>query len=102
MTQYEEIQLQIAKRKTYYVLPDLLKMLVGLVKVSENNLKAACTLDIPSKVFLGAYQKLIPIEDLEKTEKEELWVYTKGLFPGAEKEELIKYCKVVYTYGEII
>jgi hypothetical protein len=68
-----------------------------IVKTGEKYLHAACTLDVPRKLFLKEYEKLPPIEKLSEEEKKDLKDYVIMNFKGKDKFWLIDTCKVIYT-----
>jgi hypothetical protein len=43
--------------------------------------------------------QLVPLEDLEPSEKAELWAEAVKLLPGADKEERIQACKAFHGLG---
>ena len=57
---------------------------------------------ISSQVFLSAYKKLSPIEEMPKKEKEEMKLYVRELFPDNTPEEKLNACKIIYTIGNLV
>lgn len=53
-------------------------------------------------VFLSAYKRLPPIEEMPEKEKAEMKAYVKELVPRGTVEELVNAAKIVYTIGNMI
>lgn len=57
---------------------------------------------LSSKVFLAAYKRLPPIEQMPEDEKKEMKAYVNDLFPEKNQEEKVNACKIIYTIGNIL
>lgn len=69
---------------------------------AENYLRCLCTGRISKIVFLAAYKKLPPIEEMPDHEKKEMKLYIHELLPGRTVEEKLDACKVLYSIGTLL
>lgn len=87
---------------------EILRWVARDIKASVTSFKIASNKVIKNEGLLmydhlTLYKKsLKPIEEMDKTEKTELWQTVKELFPGKEQKELIALCKVVYVIGNYL
>jgi len=81
----------------------LLDMYLGIFQEKgEASLISMCNCTVPSKIILEAYKKLLPIENLPKEQKEELWQYAKETYPNGDKETRLRFTKITYTIGNLL
>lgn len=68
-----------------------------MLKIIEMSLKYK----VFKECFRVIYNRMIPIEDLPKEEKQDLWDYVKQKFPNRKQNEKIQLCKSVYVMGSL-
>lgn len=61
-----------------------------------------CNLSLAQTLFLDAYKKLEPIENMPPDEKLDLKKYVHGMFPTKNVDFKLKAAKIIYTLGNLI
>ena len=84
---------------------EILHPFVQRSKESEDYMLKIIEMSLKYKVFKECfrviYNRMIPIEDLPKEEKQDLWDYVKQKFPNRKQNEKIQLCKSVYVMGSL-
>lgn len=82
---------------------DLIDMYLGLFQArGEPILIAICNCKVPSMVFLEAYKKFPPIEQMPEKEKKEIKLFVHKTFPSKTVEEKLEAAKITYTLGTLL
>jgi hypothetical protein len=71
-------------------------------KESEEYLKFLLESNVSRMVFMGKYNSLPPIEEMEEKEKKEMKLYVHELLPLKSVEEKLIACKMLYTIGTLL
>ena len=84
---------------------EILQPFVERSKESEDYMLKIIEMSLKYRVFKECfrvvYNRMTPIEDLPKDEKQDLWDYVKVKFPNRKQDEKIQLCKSVYVMGSL-
>jgi len=81
----------------------LIDMYLGIFQAGgEPVLKTICNLSVPSMIFLEAYKKLEPIENMPEREKKEMKQFVISMFPDKTTAEKLDCCRIIYTIGTLL
>lgn len=78
------------------------KYLNGFHLVGEPYLKTIANCPVPSRIVRFQYKKLPPIKSLSYSEKKELWLYAKEVYPDETKTFRVHFMQIVYTIGNYL
>jgi len=68
----------------------------------EPYIRFVCLSTLASNLFMRAYKRFPPIEELDQKEKLSLKKYVHEIFPGMSIPEKLKAAKVIYTLNQLL